>query len=299
MTEELRKGLIHVLNVHGYAFQYSVLKAAENLYETGLSPWVFEAAEFPVSLKDTPLHIDFILRNKNESSYFVAECKRCDTSLSNWCFIKAPYVSRGASSGRERIVRELIFKKRESSVIKTGLQWITRSSEIYHLPFELKNRDKGEGHYGRGQINEAVTQVLRGLNGLIDLAIESAKKSNRAFLTFDSSDNLYASFMPVVFTTAKLWVCDCDISTGDIESGKVDIGEAKLKEKKWLYYQYGQSPALKHPYSSVRQESDISQILYLDYTRTIPIVNSAAIGDFLSDGSWKYPDDWQSDLPSN
>ncbi len=52
MTEELHKGLVRVLNVHGYAFQYSVLKAAENLYETNRSPWLFEAAEFPVSLKD-------------------------------------------------------------------------------------------------------------------------------------------------------------------------------------------------------------------------------------------------------
>jgi hypothetical protein len=274
------------------------LKAAENLFETGLSPWIFEAAEFPVSLKGTPLHIDFILRNRNENSYFVAECKRCDPSVSNWCFVKAPYVSRGAFSGRERIVRELILKKKESSVVQTGLQWITRSSDIYHLPFELKNRDKGEGHYGRGKIDEAVTQVLRGLNGLIDLAIESAKKSTKAFLNFDRSDNLYASFMPVIFTTAKLWTCACDISAGDIESGKIDIGDAKLTEKKWLFYQYGQSPALKHAYSSVRQESDISEILYLDYTRTIPIVNAAAIGDFLSDGFWKDPDDWQKDLPT-
>lgn len=112
MTEELRKGLLHAINVHGYAFQYSVIKVAENCFKTGTSPWIFEVAEFPVSLKEISLHIDFILRNQYEYSYLVAECKRCDPSLSNWCFIKAPYVGRGISGKGERIVRELIFQKK-------------------------------------------------------------------------------------------------------------------------------------------------------------------------------------------
>ena len=295
MTEELGKGIVRVLNVHGYVFQYSVLKTIESIYRTGRSPWGFEAAEFPVSLKNTPVHIDFILAHKEEYSYIIAECKRCDPSLSNWCFIKAPYVSRGPSRG-ERIVRELIIKAKGSPVIKTGLQWIVRSNEVYHLPFELRNRGKGEGQYGRGQINDSVTQVLRGLNGLIELAIESAKRGSMAFLKSDPRENLYATFMPVVFTTAKLWVSDCDISLGNIESGNIEIEESKLHEVKWLFYQYGQSPALKHSYSAVRENSDISQILYLDYTRTIPIVNASGIGEFLSDDLWHWPADWQSDI---
>ena len=297
MTEELRKSLNHALNVHGYAFQYSVLKAARNLHDTGFSPWVFEAAEFPVAINDKSLHIDFILRNKNESAYLVAECKRCDPSISNWCFVKAPYVSRSISSGGERVVRELLFKKRDSSQIRSGLQWIVRTNELYHLPFELKNREKGEGHYGRGQINEAVTQVLRGLNGIVDLAVESEMNNRRAFFKFDQRDNLYATFMPVIFTTANLWTCNSDISEADIDTGNIVLSAAKLTEKKWLFYQYSQSPDLKHSHTALRQDVDISKILYLDYTRTIPIVNAAAISDFLSNSFWQHPDDWQTDLP--
>ena len=105
---------------------------------------------------------------------------------------------------------------------------------------------------------------------------------------------MYASFLPVIFTTAKLWVCDYDISEADIESGKVNLGEAKLEERKWLFYQYAQSPDLKHPYSFTGLESDMSHILYADYTRTIPIVNSEGIKDFLSYSFWTEPDDWQS-----
>lgn len=179
-------------------------------------------------------------------------------------------------------------------MVNIGLQWITRSSEVYRLPFELRNRDKGEGHYGRGQINDAVTQVLRGLNGLIEFTIQSTRKGARAFLNPNANGNLYASFIPVVFTTAKLWVSDCDISDGYIESGNVDIGKEQLKEKPWLFYQYEQSPALKHSYRAPREDSDISQILYLDYTRTIPIVNASFICDFLSQSFWSQGD-WRGD----
>jgi hypothetical protein len=294
MTDELRKGLVHALNVHGHAFQYAVLKAAEGLFEKRRSPWVFEAAEFPVSNKGAPSHIDFILRNKHEQFYFVAECKRCDPALSHWCFIKAPYVSRGISSGRERIVREIVFKKRESSVVQTGLQWITRIGDIYHLPVELKSGDKGEGYYGRGQIKDAITQVLRGFNGMIEFAVNAMMMENHRLFKENTMGTLYASFLPVVFTTAKLWVCDYDISAADLESGKVDLGGAKLEERKWLFYQYAQSPDLKHPYSAVEKESDISHILYIGYTRTIPIVSAAGISDFLSDSFWREPEDWQT-----
>ncbi len=294
MNDELRKKLVHAINIHGHAFHYAVLKTAEKLFEEKTSPWVFEVAEFPVLNKSIPLHIDIILRNKNEQSSLIAECKRSDPAISNWCFIKAPYVSRGTSSGRERIVRELVFKRRDSSIVETGLQWISRSSEIYRLSFELKSNAKGEGYKGRGQINGAITQVLRGLNGMIEFAVNELKKGNHALFKEDSKGMMYASYLPVIFTTAKLWVCDCDISEADIESGKVNLDEAKLEERKWLFYQYAQSPDLKYPYSIAGLDSDMSQVLYLDYTRTIPIVTAEGIKDFLSDSFWTEPDDWQN-----
>ena len=236
MSEELRKGLARSINIHGHAFQYAVLKIAKNLYEEDISPWTFEVAEFPVLNKNTPLHIDFILRNKHDQSSLIVECKRCDPAISNWCFIKTPYVSRKISSGGERIVRELIYKTDKSDTVITKLQWINRSSDIYRLSFELKSNTKGEGYSGRGQINDAITQVLRGLNGMIEFAAHELANGNYALFKVDRSGTKYISYLPVIFTTAKLWVCDCDISEADLESGKINIDEAKLEEKKWLFY---------------------------------------------------------------
>lgn len=292
MSDELRKGLVHSINIHGHAFQYAVLKTAENLFKENASPWVFEASEFPVLNKKIPTHIDIILRNKHEQSFLIAECKRCDPAISNWCFVKAPYVSRKTSSGRERIVRELVFKRKVSNSAKTGLQWIDRSSDIYRLSFELKSNAKGEGYHGRGQINDAITQVLRGLNGMIEFAVNEIDTGNSALFKEDNSGTRYGSYLPVIFTTAKLWVCDCDISEADLQSGKLNIDEAKLEERKWLFYQYAQSPDLKHPFREGLY-GDISDILYADYTRTIPIVNSGGIKEFLGNSMWVEPEDWQ------
>ena len=180
MQQKLEKGVAHSLNIHGYSFQYAVLKAADIYFKEERSPWAFEVSEFPVAVNDTPTHIDFILRNKNEPFYFIGECKRADPALSNWCFIKAPYVSRKISSG-ERIVREVVCFDPDDkySQPKIGLDWIQRSKDIYRLAFEVKSEGKGDGKYGRGQINEATTQVLRGLNGLITFFITHFEKNKR------------------------------------------------------------------------------------------------------------------------
>lgn len=291
MIDNIRNGLAKSINMHGYAFQYAVLNTAKDICEKGASPWGFEVAEFPVLNKNKSLHIDFILRNKREQFSLIAECKRCDPAISNWCFIKTPYVSCKTSSGRERIVRERVFIDGNGN-IRTGLQSVSHSSDIYHLPFELKSNAKGDGSGGRGQINDAITQVLRGLNGMIEFAANELAKGNNALFNKNNSGKEYVSYLPVIFTTAKLWVCDCDISKADIKSGNVNMDEAKLEERRWLFYQYAQSPDLKHPYIE-ECHGDISKILYLNYTRTIPIVNSDGIKEFLADRIWN--EDWESD----
>lgn len=200
MEESAIKNLLgQYLNENGYSFQYAVLKAIHDLYNEKKSPWLFEVAEFPVEVNGTPIHIDFILRQKETPFYLVAECKRANPALSNWCFVKAPYVSRRIHDGDERIVREIVKANRI-----TSLQWIGRTQDIYRLAFEVKSNAKGEGSSGKGQINEALTQVLRGMNGLIKFAVNVLGKGKEDLLKGYSC----AAFMPVIFTTAKLWVTD-------------------------------------------------------------------------------------------
>ena len=172
MEQKLERALTHSLNIHGFSFQYAVLKEAKVCFDERKSPWVFEVSEFPVAVKETPTHIDFILKNSSEPFYIVAECKRANPALSNWCFVKAPYVSRSISTG-ERVVREVVsvISNDKSSRPRISLDWIGRTKNIYRLAFEVKSEDKGDTKQGRGQINDTTTQVLRGLNGLIEFFV--------------------------------------------------------------------------------------------------------------------------------
>jgi len=292
MQENPEKGLAHQLNVHGYGFQYAVLKSAINYSDRKISPWIFEVAEFPITINGSSTHIDFILRNQNEPFFLIAECKRADPALSNWCFVKTPFVSR-RESGDERIVREVLLSSKAGGSPKVNLDWITRSSEIYRLAFEVQSGEKGEGKFGRGQINDAITQVLRGTNGLIDFFVSRLQKTNRMPFKGLSEDSTYAAFLPVIFTTAKLWTSDTDLSEADISSGNIEIAQDKLVQREWLFYHYSQTPDIAHTLSGFSDIYELSDALYFDYTRTIPIVNASGISAFLSNNLWKHPHDWQ------
>ena len=294
MQQNPEKGLAHQLNVHGYGFQYAVLKTSKKCFDDHNSPWVFEVSEFPVEINGVSTHIDFILRNTKEPFYLVAECKRADPALSNWCFVKAPFVSRMAS-GRERIVREVLVSRKASGDPPTErIDWIMRSDEIYRLAFEVKSGQKGDGKFGRGNINDAITQVLRGQNGLFNYFASKLEKTKTMPLGGSFGESKYAAFLPVIFTTAKLWVSDIDLSEADINTGKIDLPAESLVEREWLLFHYSQTPDISHALSGFSKIDELSDALYFDYTRTIPIVNAAGIQSFLSDSLWMHPEDWQS-----
>lgn len=293
MQQNPEKGLAHQLNIHGYGFQYSVLKTAQDFFEKGISPWIFEVTEFPVEINGVSTHIDFILRNNNEPFFVVAECKRADPAVSNWCFVKTPYVSRTAGE-RERIVREVLISRKASGDPPTvNLDWIMRSDNIYRLAFEVKSGEKGEGKFGRGQINDALTQVLRGTNGLFKFFASKLQKTKQLPFGGYPEESTYAAFLPVIITTAKLWVTDTNLSDADILTGNIELPSDNLEERDWLFYHYSQTPDISHHLRDFSKINELSDALYYEYTRTIPIVSASGLQSFLSDSLWRHPEDWR------
>jgi hypothetical protein len=98
------------LDRHGYGFQYRVLKAANDLFRENTSFFAFEVAEFPVEVQSSDTKVDFILRrtvgpfirrdgtastSRRRPLFLVAECKRANPALSDWCFLRAPFTRSG------------------------------------------------------------------------------------------------------------------------------------------------------------------------------------------------------------
>ena len=295
-NETVARALRALLDRHGYSFQYAVIKRAHELFGARKSPWRMEVVEYPVEVRGTPIHIDFILHNADPTCLLIAECKRANPAFSDWCFAKAPYPNR-----LRKVIRESITRPRTSAAVVVSADpdaiiYRADSERIYELALEVRSRAgsdpgsdriKGDPGNGKGTLTKAVEQVIRGMNGLIE------HLSTRLQLLLDllgGADNLGKPlvFIPVVFTTARLWTTDADISLADIQDGVLKERALRASEVPWLYYQYHQSPGIKHalPITSTRPErgdTTLQQVLNTEYARTVAIVGPTGIDPFLTE----------------
>ena len=61
LTEQFTHSFAKVLNRHGYGFQFSILRKADELIKQRRCACELEACEFPVAVKGAGTRIDFIL----------------------------------------------------------------------------------------------------------------------------------------------------------------------------------------------------------------------------------------------
>ena len=291
-----------ILNSHGYGFHYAVLELAKELKQKGKSAWDFDLVEFPVEVQGDGTRIDFILRLGTSGVptsgvptlgvpiFLLAECKRTNPALSDWCFARAPYIQ--AERSVEYAFLEYLKLDNGAQVHASSCEHRSRPTQdnAYHIALEVKSNAKGEafGSGGRGAIEDAATQICKGLNGMIELLAE-----NNEIL----GDERAGIFLPVIFTTAQIWASDVDLTSAEISTGKIDFSNHTLTKKEWLLYQYHLSPGIMHslpplperpkaPTLSERPKT-FGQFLDSQYIRTILVVTASGIESFLG---------WASDM---
>src|SRR5262249_31435894 len=144
----------------------------------------------------------------------------------------------------------------------------------YHIALEVRTEEKGDSAgTGRGAIEEAATQICRGLNGFVRFIARSPQVLGK---------HKGADFLPVIFTTARLWTTDADLSLADVNNGNIDLTKSGFQEQSWVVLQYHMSPGLKHAFLPKEQPTELSDLMETEFIRTIPIVNSSAIASFLA-----------------
>jgi hypothetical protein len=257
------------INRHGYPFQNRVIRELHQLQESKTSPWVFEAAEFPAAVGDQGTRIDFILTAQPRPYWLLAECKRVNPSMSEWLFLSTPYIRR---NHEERFIAEKV--ELNLSVKSGGVGIIHPDPRLmFHMALAVKTDIDGEsGPSGRDAIEEAATQVCRGMNGVVTLLNERSD-------LFGITRN--RTLLPVIFTTAKLYTCDLETDDVDLSTGKVPNETLKLKEQPFVYYQYHLSPGIKHRVDPRNISDELSRLLASEYIRTIPIVTATGIKEFI------------------
>jgi hypothetical protein len=279
------KSFEEALDKHGYGFHYAVLKKTIDLHDADPKRYAFffEASEFPVGAGGNNTKIDFVLHHSSLLRYsdsapiwsrmfLLAECKRANPALSNWCFIRAPFTRRTVYANP--LVLEAGTVNSMHRPVMRNIQNPISTTEIFHIALPIKSDQKGDSSgEGRDVIEQAATQSMRGLNGFVNFIRHSPEvigAGNRFIL------------LPIIFTTAELWGSDADLKRADLESGKLDISTGgSFRSYEWLFLEYNQSPTLKHTAEYADRPASLRDSLEQDYVRTIAVVSAKGIESFM------------------
>ncbi|MCH8878467.1 MAG: hypothetical protein IID34_01125 [Planctomycetes bacterium] len=270
--QDIAKALESAINEGGYAFQHKVIHLArECAHKTG---WKVDLGEFPVAGPGGDTSIDFMLRQDRDEHHFriIAECKRPNPKFKTWCFAKAPFVHTKYQHGVYLYLEHVRFGK--GDCFAQGIQYRYETKAPFcHLSWEIKGNEKGDsGGKGRGAITDSLTQVLRGMNGFINHLYPRRYQA--------PAQQFY--LVPVIFTTARLFVTSVDLRDTELTSGNVDVPKDSLSEHPWVYYDALVGPGLK-PSRWEPGGAELVDVIDQEFIRTVPIVTANKIEEFLYD----------------
>jgi len=240
-------------------------------------PWV---PELPVEVQDTHTRIDFMYGN-NRGFYLLFECKRSNPAVSNWCFARTLFTSphRLFSAAYAESIVDI-----GQGVLRSNIQEVSQSDKLYQIALDVKSHARGDSDSkGRGQIEDAATQVCRHLNGFVEFYHRHSTLMQKQ----RPEGKRRIVLVPVILTTARLWTTEFDLSTSNPETGRIDIENFTVREVPWLWYQYHQSPGLKHSSPTNYQHSgEIEDILFYEFVRPIAIVTPQGLEEFMCSAMW-------------
>lgn len=282
VLNEVASGLLKKLNAHGHAFHAALMRSAERLripaYDGRQSNLILDGVEVPVVHRGVNTHIDFVLRNKPGTIRFVFEAKRTDPKLSRWCFLRLPYAS---NSNRTLYFSGYKWKSTFDPFPRAAPYVMKPVSQdgSYDLGLELaKQNQQGEGFNARGAIQDAVSQVLRGTSGLVKLLCREPANTEAAVRGI--------LFIPVIVTTAEIWVADADIGSADLLTGNLSSDALVTEQRKWIWLTHNRSSLLMPEIDVIEAKADwnarLSAIIADGFRTSIAVVTSAAFEEFIT-----------------
>lgn len=220
---------IKALEEHGFLFQKRCL---EEIRSIG-SRYRVESEEYPVSIGAEDTVVDFVLRMLDASrTYVVFECKRAHPDYVFWVF--------SASSSKPLPQRQFLMTTvghlthdPERVVLRTRGCDLLGGDQSAHVDVGLevlRDRDKpARGKRGRTEsIYAACTQVLTGTGGL---ARERSRHMN------PRAPQMYF-YIPVVITSAELFVTSYDAVDVDLRTGSIPLKRAETRPVEWVVYDF-------------------------------------------------------------
>ncbi|MBS3915576.1 MAG: hypothetical protein KG003_13865 [Bacteroidetes bacterium] len=147
----------------------------------------------------------------------------------------------------------------------------------YNLGFEVKTDQKGDGigSSDKSPINAAITQALRNTSGFINYCFEKLRWTN-------TNQQLIYRFIPVIFTTANLWVSDVDIGKSNLSDGKLPNDLVNAKKVDWIWFNQNRPDTLSPDLFLLGKQNYPVSYEYYKFLRSVAIVGSSGVESFLT-----------------
>ena len=278
-NEDVLTGLQEAIHHGGHGFKYSLLKLNEGLARQERSAWRFIASQFPVESRDRVIHVDLILQRWRPRIYMLAHCKVADPSYQNWCFASAPRITAHYD---DKLFLDCTHVDENEQV-----QHYVRNSytdrKFVHIASEVQSDSSGAGAERRRShvFRQAVAQVNYRVSG-----INKILASNMNFFPREEEFSRRGRprsicLLPVIFTTADIWVTEADLSSAAIESGRIDLASSGLTKSSWVLYQEYTVREEKLSTPADEQPRGLEELMEKQYVRTIPVVSPSGVAEFL------------------
>ena len=267
--ESAADGLRKCLNEHGHGFHFRTLERC--LAAASSVPWRLAVAEYPVTVREKEIHVDFVLGSGTH--LVVAECKR--TEGWTWGFARS---SARVASPRPRAD----FMEWTGAGILRHVKWFGHDvNSPYDVVMEMKQENCIASD--RGAFDDALKHVIGARSGVID-----ELRTNAGELRYGSG-----AVVPVIFTTAQLVATETVLATADDQGRLSDMVTA---ERPWVWFDYNISRSLR-PLTTHLSESETSattlrgptksellrSALDRESRRSIAIVHEKSIEPFLAE----------------
>lgn len=242
---------LHALNIHGVFFE----RACVNLIGNA-SNWRVISTNYPVEFpppngpwRGKESSLDIWTRREDESHVVDAfiECKKANPEFVNWIFFERTATSDPSQPGIVRIDNMQAEGTSPTWSTSTGIADITTSTTVATDAREVRG-DYVNYHGGKktktsnASIQDAAYQVALATRALINEESRLLDKA-RGSREYPAPPWRRKYYVPVICTTARLYIAKFDPKTVNIKSGEIDLDQATLAPTSDILFEY---PLPKH-----------------------------------------------------
>lgn len=306
-TEE--EWMTHVLNIHGTPFEHL---CEHHLRQS--SDWTFRSSRYPVEFppsytpqvsqtKNSELDLWSICRSSGLTIELLVECKKNNPEYTDWIFFPARhptlaslrtlgYRSSQEVGGHWAPYRETVYLVTPPNIAITDDGRETKGN--YQAKWEQSQKNgkqlpKDFTKTSNAAITEAAYQIALATQALLHQ--EGRNQELLAAGKVEPMPSYRHVFLPLIVTTANLWICQFPAEKVNSITGEIPFSEVQYKTQPYLLYTYALPPILQfHPgenRSEYRSDAKWEELARF----SILVVQSAAFPDLLTQLSRMTKDD--------